>query len=142
LDSSIGKHQKQIPASAPFFRIDALQKAHDLNLSTGAKLVDAIIEGVLSQDKAFFEGIVRLLLKKITQYWLKRPKKIVTTNFDPVLMATKVEKPSRCSIRPLAKGAFEPKASRKITGLGQTASFRKRSMYIGYKFHHVVSGIG
>jgi hypothetical protein len=39
----------------------------------------------LSQDKAFFEGIVVLLLKKITQYWLKRPKKIVTTNFDPVL---------------------------------------------------------
>jgi hypothetical protein len=32
-----------------------------------------------------FEGIVVLLLKKITQYWLKRPKKIVTTNFDPVL---------------------------------------------------------
>jgi hypothetical protein len=54
-------------------------------VSTGAKLVDAIIEGVLSQDKAFFEGIVVLLLKKITQYWLKRPKKIVTTNFDPVL---------------------------------------------------------
>jgi hypothetical protein len=54
-------------------------------ISTGAKLVDAIIEGVLSQDKAFFEGIVVLLLKKITQYWLKRPKKIVTTNFDPVL---------------------------------------------------------
>jgi hypothetical protein len=29
-------------------------------LSTRAKLVDAIIEGVLSQDKAFFEGIVVL----------------------------------------------------------------------------------
>jgi hypothetical protein len=54
-------------------------------ISTGSKLVDAIIEGVLSQDKAFFEGIVGLLLKKITQYWLKRPKRIVTTNFDPVL---------------------------------------------------------
>jgi hypothetical protein len=56
-------------------------------ISTGAKLVDAIIEGVLSQDKAFLEGIVVLLLKKITQYRLKRPKKIVTTNFDPVLVA-------------------------------------------------------
>jgi hypothetical protein len=73
-------------------------------LSTGAKLVDAIIEGVLSQDKAFFEGIVVLLLKKITQYWLKRPKKIVTTNFDPVL--------TLFVIIPLAKGAFEPKNHR------------------------------
>jgi hypothetical protein len=54
-------------------------------VSTRAKLVDAIIEGVLSQDKAFFEGIAVLLLKKITQYWLKRPKRIVITNFDPVL---------------------------------------------------------
>jgi hypothetical protein len=33
-------------------------------VSAGAKLVDAIIEGVLSQDKAFFEGIVGAIAEK------------------------------------------------------------------------------
>jgi hypothetical protein len=55
-------------------------------ISTKTKLVVVIIEGIMGQDKAFFEAIVVLLPKKITKYWLKRPKKIVTTNFDPVLM--------------------------------------------------------
>jgi hypothetical protein len=49
--------------------------------------MDIIIEGVLSQCKAFFKGIVGLLLKKTTQYWLKRPKRIVAIYFVPVLIS-------------------------------------------------------
>jgi hypothetical protein len=47
--------------------------------------MDIIIEGVLSQDKAFFKGIVELLLKKTTQYWLKKAKRIIAIYFVPAL---------------------------------------------------------
>jgi hypothetical protein len=51
--------------------------------------MDILIEGVLSQDKAFFKGIVVLLLKKTTQYWLKIPKRIIAVYFVLVLTRRK-----------------------------------------------------
>ncbi len=54
-------------------------------LSTGTELIDKINAGILGQDKAFFEGIAALRLKKITKYWHKRPKWILSINSVPVL---------------------------------------------------------
>ena len=43
----------------------------------------------MGQDKAFFEGIAALRLKKITKYWRKRPKWILSINSVQVLRCKK-----------------------------------------------------
>ena len=53
--------------------------------STWTELIDKINAGILGQDKAFFEGIAALRLKKITKYWRKRPTWILSINSVQVL---------------------------------------------------------
>ena len=61
----------------------------NLRISIRTELFDKIDEGVLWQDKAFFEGIAALRLKKITKYWPERPKWILSNNYVQVLKTKK-----------------------------------------------------